>query len=484
LKLFTAKRLTVWGTGLFALSWFLYVHTMWTPGLLDRAGRFKSADYVQFYVMGSLVRDGQTGGLYDPQAHLAEGRRRIASDLGIYAAHPNYGPQVALAFAPLAALPFGASLLVFLLLSAVGYGVAVWMVWRDCDALRPHGRVVAVLAAASPLFVIVVRYGQASAVSLLACALALTALRRERGFLAGLAIGCLVYKPQLGILFAIVFLVARQWRVVSGALVAVAVQLGLGWWLAGSQTMMRYGSELWLLARDPGLIQIHPSELHSIRGLVHLLVPSEPVVALVSAAALVAAIVLAVRTWSSNAPLEIRFGEVILLTILASPHLITYDLLLLTVPLMAFANRAVADGERADAIVYACLLLLYFAPFSAMFARLTGVQASVLVMALLAWKVSRQSSVVSPRSQSSVLSHSRQSSVTVVSPQLQSSVLNHSRQSSITVVSPQSQSAVLSLGRQSSVSVVSPQSEPSVLGRSRQSSVVVSFRLVTGDCDY
>ena len=48
----TARRLTVWGIGLLGLSWFIYIHTMTTPGLIDRAGRFKGTDYIAFYVMG------------------------------------------------------------------------------------------------------------------------------------------------------------------------------------------------------------------------------------------------------------------------------------------------------------------------------------------------------------------------------------------------------------------------------------------------
>src|SRR5437867_5299876 len=142
-RLLTPKRLMVWGLGLFAVSWFIHLHTMWTPGLVDRAGRFKGSDYVQFYVMGSLVRDGAADSLYEPQAHLAEGRRRISPDLRLYAAHPNYGPQVALAFVPLAALPYGWSLFAFLTLSALCYAASVWLVWRDCAALGGHGRLVA-----------------------------------------------------------------------------------------------------------------------------------------------------------------------------------------------------------------------------------------------------------------------------------------------------------------------------------------------------
>jgi hypothetical protein len=362
-----------------------------TPGLVDRVGRFKGSDYVQFYVMGSLVGEGRADVLYDAQAHLSEGRRRIDPNLGLYAAHPNYGPQVALAFVPLAALPYGWSLAVFLALSGICYGFSVWIVWRDCEALRQHGRVVAVLAAASPLLLTVVRYGQASAVALLALALALAAFKRGRLFLAGVAIGCLAYKPQLGVLFAVVLVVTRQWRVVGGAATAVAAQVAVAWIATGSHTMMRYFAELWLLIRDPRLVQTHPSELYSIRGFVHLLVPSEPVVAVCGAAALIAGIVIAARSWSSSTSLNVRFGELIVLTILASPHLLSYDLLLLTIPLLVFADWAVRHQDRRfSAAVPVALVLLYFAPFSGMIvARLIGVQVAVIVMVGVVWMMER-----------------------------------------------------------------------------------------------
>jgi alpha-1,2-mannosyltransferase len=410
LTLFTPKRLLVWGLGLLAVSWFIHLQTTMTPGLVDRVGRFKGSDYVQFYVMGSLLGEGRADALYDAHAHLSEGRRRIDPNLGLYAAHPNYGPQVALAFVPLAALPYGWSLAVFLALSGIAYAFSVWIVWRDCDALRRHGRVVAVLAAASPLLLTVVRYGQASAVAVLALALALAAFKRGRLFLAGVAIGCLAYKPQLGVVFGVALVATRQWRVVGGAATAVTAQMAIAWIATGSQTLMRYFAELWLLVRDPRLVQTHPSELYSIRGFVHLLVPYEPVVALCGAAALIGAIVLAARIWSASASLSVRFGELIVLTILASPHLISYDLLLLTIPLLLFADWAAQHQDhRFSAVVPGALVLLYFAPFSGMIvARLIGVQIAVPVMAAVAWMMGREAlaerqdnfAIVAPRCES------------------------------------------------------------------------------------
>lgn len=401
---YTPFRLRLWGATIFALSWFVHVHTMATPGLVDRAGRFKGSDYTQFYVMGSLAREGRLDALYDSSAHLAEGRARIDPALGLYASHPNYGPQVALAFSPLARLPYAWSLAVFLTASALCYGLAVWLVWRECDALRSHGGVVALLAAGSPLFLTVVRYGQASAFGLLALAVAFVALRRRALFAAGLAIGCLVYKPQLGIVIGVVMLVSRQWRVVAGATLSAAGQLAIGWLAAGSAVFAQYIAELRLLILDPSVVELYPSEVHSIRGFVQLLIPSAPVViTLAACVALLVALVAGARTWMTTAPVGIRWSALIVLTVLASPHLITYDLLLLTVPLLLMADWAARHRDHAlGPWVRALLVLVYLAPFSAMIvARLTGVQVSVVVMAVLAWlmhQIARESlAIVAPR---------------------------------------------------------------------------------------
>lgn len=397
--LLTPRRLTFWGIPIFALSVYVYLHTMMVPGLIDRVGRFKGADYIQFYVMGSFAVERRLDALYQPDAHLAEGRRRIDPNLKLYAAHPNYGPQVALAFAPFAVLPFAASLSVFLVLMTACYGLSVWLLWRECDALRPHGWLVALLAAASPLLWNVTRYGQASAIPLLIWVLAFVALRRNREVAAGFAIGCLAFKPQLGIVLGVVLLAARQWRIVGGALLAVAGQLGVAWAVAGSNVMAQYIRELWQLTLNPSLIEVYASEIHSLRGFLQLLIPYSRVVSVCAGAGTLALWIVAVRCWRAADPadagrsrhelLGLRWGLLVLLTLIASPHLVSYDLLLLTIPLMLFADWAVRDHDRkASAPVAVMLPLLYFAPFSGMIvARLTGVQVSVIVMSAVAWRV-------------------------------------------------------------------------------------------------
>jgi glycosyl transferase family 87 len=397
------RRLRLWGLTLLVLGWGVHLHTISTAGLIDRAGRVKGSDYVQFYVMGSLAAAGRFEALYDANAHLAEGRQRIDPALGIYASHPDYGPQVALAFAPLAAVPYATSLAIFTALIASIYAFSVWILWRECPALRVDGALVGLLAAASPLFLTVVRYGQASAFALLAVSLGYAALRRERHFLAGLAIGCLAYKPQLGIVIAAAAIGARQWRLVAGAAFAAGAQIAIGWFAGGTAVVAAYVRELAALAMNPSLVQLHPSEVHSIRGLVQLLVPYAPIVTFAALIALVIGIVAAVRGWSAPGPLGMQWSLLVTLTILASPHLLTYDLVLLTVPLLLIADWTVDNSDHpSSAPIRVLLALLYFAPFSAMIvARLTGIQVSTIAMALLAWyayQISTESrAIVAPR---------------------------------------------------------------------------------------
>jgi alpha-1,2-mannosyltransferase len=384
----TAKRLTVWGIGLLGLSWFLYIHTMMVPGLIDRAGRFKGTDYIQFYVMGSFVLEGRTDALYDPEAHLEQGRRHIDPKLDLYAPYPNYGPQVALMFAPLALLPFEWSLGLFLTLTAVCYGLSVWLVWRECEGLRDHGRLVAVLAAASPLFLTLIRYAQLSAVGLFLWSAGFVAMRRRRPIIAGLALGCLAYKPQLGVVLGLVLLIGGQWRVAAGAAAAVIGQLAVACLVAGVTPLVQYVRILWTLMMNPRLVAIYPTEMHSLRGFLQLFVDYPPAIGCAFVVGVMAVFVIAARSWATPAPLGLKWGELVLLTVLASPHLIAYDLVLLTIPLLVFADWAVQHHDhRLRPAVALLLVFAYFAPFSGNLARLTAVQLSVIVMAILAWRI-------------------------------------------------------------------------------------------------
>jgi hypothetical protein len=90
--------------------------------------------------------------------------------------------------------------------------------------------------------------------------------------------------------------------------------------------------------------------------------------------------------WKSGSDIGVRWGTMVLLTILASPHLLTYDLLLLSLPVLTFADWAVTQRDDPHhAAIRVCLVLLYLAPFSSNLARLWPVQLSVIAIGTLTW---------------------------------------------------------------------------------------------------
>ena len=380
------RRLALWGGTVLCLGWLSHAWEVSGPGLATRAGRPKGDDYIQFYVMGSRVHEGRGELLYDMEAISAYAKRRISPRLEYHPDRNPYGPQVALAFAPLARVPFLTSLAVFSLLSLGAYVAAVWVLWRQAPGLAGDGRYVALLAAAWPALLVTLRFGQISTLTLLGPALTLAALAKERRFLAGVCLGLLAYKPQLLVVTVPMLLVARDWRGLVGVLAAAAAQLALAWAGVGTGPMQQYLATLRELAMSPDVVMLYPENSHSLRGFLRLLgVP--PTVATAAGVALVLGCTPALaRVWRGGAPPLLRVSLLLLLTLLLTPHVLTYDLLLLAVPiigLVEWATRHYDDPHASRAIVVA--VALYVAPYSPVIADHAHVQLSTVAIAAGAW---------------------------------------------------------------------------------------------------
>src|SRR5579864_3313392 len=90
------------------------------------------------------------------------------------------------------------------------------------------GGTVFILAIAYPAFFHLIAWGQTSAMALGCFTLMFFALRGRREFLAGLILGCLIFKPQLGLAAGVVFVFLGAWKTVAGAVFSAVAQLALG----------------------------------------------------------------------------------------------------------------------------------------------------------------------------------------------------------------------------------------------------------------
>src|SRR6202007_1593285 len=103
------------------------------------------------------------------------------------------------------------------LCTALIYGSCCYWIWRSCAALHDYGGTVTLAALAFPAFFHVIAWGQTSALALACFTVVFFLMRSKREFAAGLALGCLIFKPQLGLAAAVVFTLIGSWRVLAGA---------------------------------------------------------------------------------------------------------------------------------------------------------------------------------------------------------------------------------------------------------------------------
>jgi hypothetical protein len=401
-RLLTARRITLHATLFAACLWSVYALDLATPGLRDRAGHIKGADFLHFYTAGYLVRAGRVSESYDPVALAANQLKLVPQSVHSYFV-ASYGPQVYLPFSVLARLPYGWAALAWALLNCALYFPCCYALWRACPKLQPHTLTVLVLAAAFPAFFSLVAFGQTSGPALALFTLAFLALRSKRNFLAGLAIGSLIYKPQLGLAAAAVFLFAAEWRVLAGAVAALAAQISFAWGWFGTIVMKQYFDSLLRTGQALPFIEPRLYQVHSLRGFWLLLLPWGTAATVLYALCAMAVVGVAVLCWRSRASLARRYAALLIATVLVAPHLMVYDLVILAPAFLLLGNWALEHGKAtAGPPLRVLLYICYALPLLEPVAKFAHVQFSVIgfvaLLGFLSLGIAEQARV-SPASQ-------------------------------------------------------------------------------------
>ncbi len=385
----TARRVFVHGSLLAASLWTVYAITLSTPGLLDRNGLLKGTDFLNFYTLGGLARQGRGDLLYNMRGQATFAQKLLPEAAGYYYV-PLYGPQVSLMFEPFAKLSYGWALAAWLFLNVLIYSLCCCAVWKRCPNLQSERWTVLILAIAFPGFFYLLAFGQNSGLALACFTLAFLALEHAKPWLAGLAIGSLIFKPQLGLAAAVVFIFAREWKVVAGAIAAALAQLAWGWEHYGTQVMRNYGRAVFHFREVFPLVEPRLYQTHSLGSFWSLLLPWPRAAFGLSVASAIGVLALTVLCWRAQASLATRYSALLFATVLVAPHLTVYDLVILAPAFLLSGNWAAGqDLERSEQnsaatvhlLLYICYPLFLLGPL----ARFTHLQLSVVAMTALLW---------------------------------------------------------------------------------------------------
>jgi alpha-1,2-mannosyltransferase len=376
--------------------WSFYAWNVATPGLRDRNGNLKGTDFLHLYTLGSLGAAHRGADLYDMQAQATLAAQRVPEAAGIRYL-PLYPPQVSILFAPLASFSYGWALILWWGCSAAIYAICCYSVWRICPRLRRYGGTVVILAAAFPAFFHLIAWGQTSAIALACFTLMFFLLRDRREFLAGLVLGCLIFKPQLGVAAAIMFLSIGAWKTVLAAAISAAGQLSAAVLYYGIEPFRHWVRMLWNVRAALPLLEPKLYQTHSLRTFWSMLLPWPGLsfgLYLLSTAFVLG---LTIACWrrSQVMPLSLRYSALLFASVLVAPHLTVYDLVILVPALLLLADWIVAQPLTDSSCRMGTLLYLtYMLPLIGPFARWTHVQLSVMAMAAalyVIWQICRES---------------------------------------------------------------------------------------------
>jgi Glycosyltransferase family 87 len=337
-------------------------------------------DFISFWGAAQLALTGDPAAAYDQAKLHAVQSAEVTFVNGDGMPFP-YPPAFLLLIAPFGLLPFAASLALW---SAATFAVYFVVVRR----MFPQS---GWLAAAFPPIFINAAIGQNAFVTA-AIFIGGMLLLQRRPFAAGLLLGCLVIKPQLGPFLPIALLAARQWRAIAGAAISSVGLLAVGAVVFGLAVTEAWLAQMPLyvnIGRD-GLVGWHKmaSAYAAMRqagaGLelafaVHLLIAAT-------------AALLVWRVWRSEAEAPAKAGMLAAATLLASPYVFPYDAVLLVVAFFWLAQRGAAALPLA---ILWCLPILTIAQIASAQGPVNlspAVPIGLLILGALQLRASRQAS--------------------------------------------------------------------------------------------
>lgn len=391
----TTRRLRTHAAIIGVCLWLLYAWNMATPGLLDRNENVKGTDFLHFYTLGTLAAAHRGADLYDMKAAATVAAECVPQASGKRYL-PLYPPQVSLFFLPAAYLSYPLALAVWWCCGGILYAMCCYSMWRCCSNLQQSGVTVLLAAIAFPAFFHLIAWGQTSALALAAFAGAFLLLRQQREFLAGLVLGCLIFKPQLGLAAAIVFILTGAWKIVLAAMLSAAAQLGAGVLYYGLQPLREWLVALRAVPTHWKWLEPRPYQTHSLRTFWAILLPWGNLAFALYVVSAVMVLGMAVILWwrKESVPLSLRYSSLLLATVLVAPHLTVYDLVILAPALLLTADWLVGaqiQGRMRNWLVM-LLYLVYVLPLVSPVVQWTHLQLSVVAMAAtvyVIWRASR-----------------------------------------------------------------------------------------------
>lgn len=358
------------------------------------------ADFRQLYTAGYMVRSGHAHELYDYDAqlhfqHLLVGPGDIALPF-------NHLAYESLLYAPFSLLNYRHGYFTFLALNVLLLAVSFRLLYPHMNNLADIGSwlPIAMFASFLPIAAALLQ-GQDSILLLTLAVAALASLERGCELTAGLLMGLGLFKFQVAIPIALLFLVWRKWRFSVGFSLSAITTACLSAWIVGPRQLKIYADSLLSMSvrlasvTDQFKYGISPAAMPNLRGMIFALTSSrlsnfsvQGVSIAASALALLLAAVMTPAKKRSSELLPIAIAT----SVVASYHLLIHDLSILFPTIVITLNRYLpgeATGDKNGRVLARTAAATFVAPMCFSYAPnhfyLVVLPVLALLFALLAF---------------------------------------------------------------------------------------------------
>jgi hypothetical protein len=344
-----------------------------SDGLIDRNGKPIGTDFSNVYAAGQLTWQGRAADAYQPALqHAAEKTAFGGREVPFYGWH--YPPFFFALAVLVAALPYAWGLAIWVAAGLAAYLAAI-------RAILPAPQTL-LLAAAFPGVFVNIGHGQNGFLTAALLGGALHLIDR-RPFVSGVLIGLLAYKPQFGVLIPIALLAGGRWRSIGAAIATIAAlvaisfaTLGSGVWHAFADSMnftqlvvLEQGGTGW-------------EKIQSIFSAARMWGASVDTAYAVQGALLMSLAATLAWLWHGDAAFELKAAGLATASLLATPYVLDYDLVVLAVAIAFFARHGLISGFRDFEI--SLLAAAWIVPLlSRGLAGITGIPLGLMVLLAL-----------------------------------------------------------------------------------------------------
>ena len=361
------------------------------------------SDFIAFFTAAKMVASGAASHLYDLDIQAAFQKEIIGPyrhELLPYF-HP---PFQIIAYLPLTVMPLRWAYQVWMIISLGIITVALIAFRSYFRPVSRAGRQIMWLACFSflPTAAIFIM-GQDTAISLLIFTLVFLNIKKGNEGKAGAILALGLFKPHLVGITAIILLFKRRWRAFGWFCLTGAVLLFVSLLMVGWQGAIDYIKLIPKVATWEDQYGVFPSKMHNLKAFFYLVFGSDQKGFIITALTLTSLgfFTLLVLIWKgkwdpSSYLFDLKFSVLIMVTLMTSPHLNTYDLALWIIPGILVCHYL--SRERPKIKVYLLEALLPFGYmaglYSLFYLRPPHFPASVVFMAAVVALLSQEISLI------------------------------------------------------------------------------------------